>query len=99
MSICFARQCILWVCVLTCSVFSQDDPRLYTGEIAVPTFGQMGMTIGVSESDRGSFLLLTIPMQGMDNLPLTAMYTSDGSLTASIEQVGVRQVFQRRPFK
>ena len=89
MSICFARQCILWVCVLTCSVFSQDEPRLYTGEIAVPALGQMGMTLGVSESDKGSFLLLSIPMQGIDNMPLTAMYTSDGSLTASIEQAGL----------
>ena len=89
MSIRFAHHCILWVCVLTCSVFSQDEPRLYTGEIAVPALGQMGMTLGVSESDNGSFLLLSIPMQGIDNMPLTAMYTSDGSLTASIEQAGL----------
>ena len=86
MPIRITRQCIFWVFIVTCNVFSQDEPRLYTGEFEVPGLGPMGMTLGVSETDKGSFLLLTIPLQGLDSLPLAASYTSDGSLTASIEQ-------------
>ena len=89
MSNCFTRLSILWLCLLTYTVFGQDETRLYAGEIEVPGFGPMGMTLGVSELDSGVYVLMTIPMQGVDSMQLSATYTADGSLTASIEQAGI----------
>ena len=89
MSTRLAHLCILWLCSLACTVFGQEEPRLYSGEIEFPSIGPLGMTLGVSESEDGSFLLLTIPMQGVDSAPLTATYTADGSMTASIERAGL----------
>ena len=89
MSNCFTRLSILWLCLLTCTVFGQDETRLYAGEIEVPGIGPMGMTLGVSELDSEVYVLMTIPMQGVDSMQLSATYTADGSLTASIEQAGI----------
>ena len=85
----FTRLSILWLCLLTCTVFGQDETRLYAGEIEVPGIGPMGMTLGVSELDSEVYVLMTIPMQGVDSMQLSATYTADGSLTASIEQAGI----------
>jgi len=82
----FASQCLLWLCICVCQVFAGEEPRLYTGTIEVPGIGNMGMTLGVSESDEGTFLLLSVPMQGVDSLPLDATYTFEGSLMGSLEQ-------------
>lgn len=79
---------IIWLSVFTCSSFA-EEPRLYSGEIQVPTLGALKMTLGVSETDEGTFLLLTVQAQGATNIPLPAIYSQDGSLRAELPQAGL----------
>ncbi len=81
-----ASQCILWLCLIACNVFAIEEPRLYTGSIEVPGLGDLAMTLGVSETDEGTALLLTVPTQGATNIPLEVSYTEDGSMKASLPQ-------------
>jgi uncharacterized protein len=81
-------QCFVWLFLFTCSV-SADDTRLYSGEIQVPTMGALQMTLGVSETNEGAFLFLTVPTQGAKDIPLEATYTQDGALSAELAQAGL----------
>jgi len=85
----FARQSIFWLCLLSCQAFAFDDTRLYSGEIEVPGTGAVDMTLGVSDTEDGLFLLLTVPMQSTKNTPLPAIYNSDGALVSTVEQAGL----------
>jgi hypothetical protein len=82
-------HCIFWLCVIACSAFA-EEPRLYSGKIQIPTLGELEMTLGVSESDEGTVLLLTAPSQGAKNLPLPTTYTQDGSISAELPQAGLK---------
>jgi uncharacterized protein len=78
-------QCIVWLFVITFPA-SADEPRLYAGEIQIPGMGGLKMTLGVSETDEGTFLLLTVPSQGAKNIPLPATFTQHGALSAELPQ-------------
>ncbi|MGY8752716.1 MAG: hypothetical protein ACKVIO_02365 [Phycisphaerales bacterium] len=81
-------QYVFWLCIVACNVIA-DEPRLYSGEISVPTMGQLEMTLGISETDEGTFILLTVPVQGAKDIPLPATYEQDGSLFAELPQAGL----------
>jgi pimeloyl-ACP methyl ester carboxylesterase len=81
-----ACQTVLWLCIFTCQVFALDEPRLYTGVIQIPTLGDLGMTLGISETEDGTYILLTVPTQGATNIPLEATFAEDGSMSASLPQ-------------
>ena len=81
-----ACQYVLWLCIVVCQVFAVEEPRLYTGSIQIPTLGDLGMTLGIQDSDEGTFILLTVPTQGATNVPLEAIFMEDGSMTASLPQ-------------
>ncbi len=89
MHITFIRHSILWLFVVSCSVLA-EEPRFYSGEIQVPTLGPLKMTLGVSETEEGTFLLLTVPSQGARNIPLPTTYTQGGSLSAELAQAGLK---------
>jgi len=89
-----ACQIILWLCIFTCQVFALDEPRFYTGTIQIPTLGDLGMTLGISETEDGTYILLTVPTQGATNIPLEATFTKDGSITASLPQAQLTFVVQ-----
>ena len=84
----FISHFILWLCLVSCSVFA-DEPRYYTGGIQIPTLGSLEMTLGVSETNEGTYLLLTVPTQGAKNIPLAATYTKGGFLAAELPQAGL----------
>ena len=81
-------QYVFWLCIVACNVIA-DEPRFYSGEISVPTMGQLEMTLGISETDEGTFILLTVPVQGAKDIPLPATYKQDGSLFAELPQAGL----------
>jgi hypothetical protein len=88
MHIFFLSQYICWLCIVVCNV-SADETRLYTGEIPIPTLGPLEMTLGISDTDAGTFILLTVPTQGAKDIPLPATYKQDGSLIAELPQAGL----------
>jgi len=82
----------LWLFVFTChasALFETEEPRLYSGSIEVPTLGELNMVIGISETDEGTYILLTVPSQGAKNIPLDATYQVDGALSAELPQAGL----------
>lgn len=79
----------IWLLVISCSAFAGDDPRLYTGSIEVPGLGPLEMTLGVSETDAGTFVLLTVPTQGAESVPIEATYNQDANLVAELAQAGL----------
>jgi hypothetical protein len=81
-----ACQTVLWLCILSCRSFGLEEPRLYSGSIQIPTLGDLGMTLGISDTEEGTYILLTVPTQGAMNIPLEATFTEDGSMTASLPQ-------------
>jgi hypothetical protein len=94
----FVSQCIAWLFVVTFTVCA-DEPRLYSGEIQIPSIGPLEMTLGVSETDDGTYLLLTMPTQGAINIPLPVKYTKDGALSAELKQAGLEfVVFENEDF-
>ena len=80
---------IVWLCVFACSVFGEET-RLYSGTVQIPTLGELDMTLGVSETDGGTYLLLTVPTQGARNVPLPVSYTQDGLISAELPQAGLK---------
>lgn len=88
MHIPFLSHCILWFSIFTGNVIA-DEPRLYTGEIPIPTMGPLEMTLGISDTEEGTFILLTVPTQGAKDIPLPATYKQDGSLFAELPQAGL----------
>ena len=82
----FASQCIVWLSIVACQLVADEDVRLYSGSIQVPTLGNLDMTLGISDSEEGTFILLTVLTQGAKNLPLDATYIQDGSITAALPQ-------------
>jgi hypothetical protein len=87
------KQCIsqmtIWLLVISCAAFAGDDPRLYTGAIEVPVLGPLEMTLGVKETDDGTYLLLTVLTQGAQNVPIEATYNQDAQLVAELQQAGL----------
>ncbi|MBC8309617.1 MAG: alpha/beta hydrolase [Phycisphaerales bacterium] len=81
----FLSQCISWLFFVATTVCG-EEPRLYSGEIQIPSMGSMVMTLGVSETDEGTFLLLTVPAQGAKNIPLPVKYTKEGAISAELKQ-------------
>jgi hypothetical protein len=77
-----------WLCFVTLPLFAQE-PRLYSGEIEVPTLGPLKMTLGISETDEGTVLLLTVPAQNAENIPLVTSYTKEGAISAELPQAGL----------
>ena len=78
-------QILLWLCFVAGTASAQET-RLYSGVIQIPVMGPMEITLGISETDAGTFLLLTVPMQGVKDIPLHATYKQDGSLSAELPQ-------------
>lgn len=89
-----ACQYVLWLCIVVCQVFAVEEARLYTGSIQIPTLGDLGMTLGIQDSDEGTFVLLTVPTQGAKNVPLEATFMEDGSMTASLPQAALTFVLK-----
>lgn len=89
-----ACQWILWCCIVACQAFAADEPRFYSGSIQVPTLGKLGMTLGIQDTDEGTFILLTVPTQGATNVPLEVTFLKDGSMTASLQQAQLTFVVQ-----
>ena len=85
---CRASQCVAWICLCASFVLA-DKPRLYTGEIQIPTLGALGMTLGISETEEGIYLLLTVPSQGASDIPLKALYNQHGFLFAELPQANL----------
>ncbi|MDP7008503.1 MAG: alpha/beta fold hydrolase [Phycisphaerales bacterium] len=79
-------QMMMWLLVISCAAFADTEPRLYSGDIEIPTLGPLNMTLGVSESDEGTFLLLTVPTQGAKNIPLPATFNQNQELVAGLPQ-------------
>jgi uncharacterized protein len=88
MHIPFLSHCILWFSIIACNVVA-DEPRLYTGEVLIPTMGPLEMTLGISDTDEGTFILLTVPTQGAKDIPLPATFKQDGSLFAELPQAAL----------
>ncbi|HJN71453.1 MAG TPA: alpha/beta hydrolase [Phycisphaerales bacterium] len=87
------KQCIsqmtIWLLVISCAAFADDETRLYSGAIEVPTLGPLQMTLGVSDTDEGTFLFMTVPTQNAVNIPLAATYNKDTQLVAELPQAGL----------
>jgi pimeloyl-ACP methyl ester carboxylesterase len=81
-------QFLLWLCFAIGSAFAEET-RLYSGEIQVPSLGALNMTLGVSVTNEGTVLLLTVPAQNAENIPLTANYTKEGAISAELPQAGL----------
>lgn len=79
----------IWLLLFSCSAFASEDPRLYTGAIEVPTLGPLKMTLGISESEEGTFVLLTVPAQGVEDVPIAATYNQNAELVAQLSQAGL----------
>lgn len=80
---------IFWLLLISCAAFAGSEPRLYTGSIEVPTLGPMEMTLGISETDNGTLVLLSVPIQQAENIPITAVYNKDAKLVAELQQAGL----------
>ena len=87
------RQCLTWLLVCSSFLFA-DDTRLYTGAIQIPTLGDLNMTLGVSETEEGTYLLLTVPSQGAENVPMLASFQQDRSMHAELPQAQLTFVVQ-----
>ena len=85
----YVGQMMIWLLVISCTAFASDEPRLYTGAIEVPSLGQLEMTLGVSETDEGTRILLTVPAQGAENIPLEATFNQNAELVAELSQAGL----------
>ncbi len=85
----FLSHCTIWLFVFTCRAFGSDEPRLYSGTLDIPTLGELEMSLGISESDEGTYVLLTVPKQGAKNLPLEAIVLEDGSFEATLPQANL----------
>jgi len=87
------KQCLcqmtIWLLLISCEVSANDEPRLYSGAIEVPTFGLLEMTLGISESEEGTFVLLTVPTQGAQDMPIAATYNEHAELVAQLPQAGL----------
>ena len=87
------KQCLcqmtIWLLLFSCSALASEEPRLYTGAIEVPTFGPIEMTLGISESEEGTFVLLTVPTQGAEAVPIAATYNQNAELVAQLLQAGL----------
>ena len=79
----------IWLLLISCEVSANDEPRLYSGAIEVPTFGLLEMTLGISESEEGTFVLLTVPTQGAQDMPIAATYNEHAELVAQLPQAGL----------
>ena len=80
---------IFWLCVVPCVAQEEAQPRLYTGAIEVPTVGEMGMSLAISDIDEGMLVFMSVPMQGAENIPLNATYLSTGEISATLLQAGI----------
>ena len=80
---------IFWLCVVPCVAQEEAQPRLYTGAIEVPTIGELGMSLAISDTDEGMFVFMSVPMQGAENIPLNATYLSTGEISATLRQAGI----------
>ncbi len=85
----YVSQLIFWLLLISCAAFAGSEPRLYTGSIEVPTLGPMEMTLGISETDNGTLVLLSVPIQQAENIPITAVYNKDAKLVAELQQAGL----------
>ncbi|MDP6692699.1 MAG: alpha/beta fold hydrolase [Phycisphaerales bacterium] len=85
----YVSQLIFWLLLISCAAFAGSEPRLYTGSIEVPTLGPMEMTLGISETDNGTLVLLSVPIQQAENIPITAVYNKDAKLVAELKQAGL----------
>ena len=87
------KQCLcqmtIWLLLFSCSALASEEPRLYTGAIEVPTLGPLEMTLGISESEEGTFVLLTVPTQGAEAVPIAATYNQNAELVAQLSQAGL----------
>ncbi|MFT4593278.1 MAG: pimeloyl-ACP methyl ester carboxylesterase [Phycisphaerales bacterium] len=81
-------HCFIWLCLFVCTSFA-DEVRIYTGSIEVPSLGSLEMSLGVAEGDEGTYLLLTVPTQGAQDMPLNATYMEGGVLFAELPQAGL----------
>ncbi len=79
----------IWLLVISCAAFAGDETRLYTGAIEVPILGPLEMTLGVSETGEGTFIYMTVPMQGATDIPIEATYNQDAHLVAELPQAGL----------
>jgi len=79
----------IWLLLISSEVSANDEPRLYSGAIEVPTFGLLEMTLGISESEEGTFVLLTVPTQGAQDMPIAATYNEHAELVAQLPQAGL----------
>ena len=99
MMIRFASQCLFWLCLVACQSFAVDNPRLYSGVIQIPSLGDMEMTLGISDTDEGTVLLLTVPIQGAKNVPMSTSFTQEGAIRAGIPQADLVFVVAENPDK
>jgi len=87
------KQCLcqmtIWLLFFSCSALASEEPRLYTGAIEVPTLGPLKMTIGVVDDEEGTFVLLTVPTQGAEAVPIAATYNQHAELVAQLSQAGL----------
>lgn len=81
-------HCFIWLCLFVCTSVS-DEVRIYTGSIEVPSLGPLEMSLGVAEGDEGTYLLLTVPTQGAQDIPLKATFMQGGMLFAELPQAGL----------
>lgn len=79
----------IWLLLFSCPVYANDEPRLYTGAIEVPTLGPLKMTLGISESEEGTFVLLTVPAQGVEDVPIAATFNQNAEIVAQLSQAGL----------
>ena len=81
-------HCFIWLCLFVCTSVA-DEVRIYTGSIEVPTLGPLEMSLGVAEGNEGTYLLLTVPTQGAQDIPLKATFMQGGMLFAELPQAGL----------
>ena len=77
----------MWLVVFSCVATASEDPRLYSGEIDIPTLGPLGMTLGISDTDEGTYILMTVPAQEAENIPIPATYNQNAELVAELSQI------------
>ena len=75
--------------MISCAAFAGDELRIYSGAIEVPTLGPLEMSLGVSETDEGTFIYMTVPTQGATDIPIEATYNKDAHLVAELAQAGL----------
>ena len=85
----YVSQMMVWLLVISCAALASEKPRLYTGVIEVPTLGPLKMTLGVVDDEEGTFVLLTVPTQGAEDVPIAATYNQNAELVAQLSQAGL----------